>query len=42
MLPALAGATAAKVLVCVFCIMLFVKSPLGGAKKMKKTKKKKK
>jgi hypothetical protein len=31
-LPASAGAVAAKVLVCFFCIMLFVKSPLGGAK----------
>ena len=32
MLPALAGATAAKVLVC-FCIMLFVKFPPWGARK---------
>jgi hypothetical protein len=33
MLPASVGAAVAKVLVCVFFIMLFVKSPLGGAKK---------
>jgi hypothetical protein len=32
MLPASAGATAAKVLVCFFCIMLFVKFPPWGGR----------
>jgi hypothetical protein len=39
MLPASAGAAAAKVLVC-FCIMLFVKfPPWGGRKNEKKSRK---
>jgi hypothetical protein len=33
MLPASARATAAKALVCFFCIMLFVKSPPWGREK---------
>jgi hypothetical protein len=33
MLPASAGAMAAKVFVCFFCIMLFVKFPFEGAQK---------
>ena len=42
MLPASAGAAAAKVLVC-FCIMLFVKfPPLGGRENEEKIKKNKK
>jgi hypothetical protein len=32
MLPASAGATAAKVLVCVFVLFYLINSPLGGAK----------
>jgi hypothetical protein len=35
MLPALAGATAAKVLVCFLCYAILLNSPLGGREKLK-------